>query len=101
MEDLVYRFLKRIKHRGRTGCVGWPSMMDCSHSMAEEKMVGQTGGFSYTTPAKKDMSSVKMLKAASTRCRTLPNIRAREFLCQTSANVVAHHHSCGKFSPPV
>ena len=76
-------------------------MMDCSHSMAEEKIVGQTGGFSYTAPAKKDMSSVKVLKAASTRRRTLPKVRAREFLCQASANVVAYHDSCGKFSPPV
>jgi hypothetical protein len=76
-------------------------MMDCSHSIAVEEMVGQTGGFSYTVPAKKDMSSVKMLKAASTRRRTLPKKRAREFLCQASANVVAHHDSCGKFSPPV
>jgi hypothetical protein len=76
-------------------------MMDCSHSMAVEKMVGQTGGFSYTAPAKKDMSSVKMQKAASTRRRTLPKIRAREFLFQAGANVVANHDSCGKFSPPV
>jgi len=37
-------------------------MMDCSHSMAGEKMVGQSGGFSYTASAKKDMSSVKLLK---------------------------------------
>jgi hypothetical protein len=76
-------------------------MMDCSHSMAVERMVGQAGGFSYTAPAKKDMSFVKMLKAASTRHRTLPNIRAREFLCQASSNVVAYHDSRGKFFPPV
>ena len=28
-------------------------MMDCSHSMAVEKMVGQMGGFSYTAPEKR------------------------------------------------
>jgi hypothetical protein len=28
-------------------------MMDCSHSMAGEDTVGQTGGFSYATPEKK------------------------------------------------
>ena len=33
-----------------TGCVGCPSTMDCSHSMAEEDTVGQTGGSSYTAP---------------------------------------------------
>jgi len=76
-------------------------MMDCSHSMAVEKMVGQMGRFSYATPAKKDMSLVKMQKAASTRRRTLPKIRAGEFLFQASANVVVNHDSCGKFSPPV
>ena len=43
----------KVRHTGRTGCVGWPSMMDCSHSIAGERMVGQTGGFSYTAPAKK------------------------------------------------
>jgi hypothetical protein len=35
-----------------TGCVGWPSMMDCSHSIVDEKTVGHTGGFSYTAPEK-------------------------------------------------
>ncbi len=29
-----------------TGCVGCPSMMDCSHSIAVEEMDGQIGGFS-------------------------------------------------------
>ena len=28
-------------------------MMDCSHSIAGEKIVGQTGGFSYTAPGQK------------------------------------------------
>jgi hypothetical protein len=66
--------------------------------MAGEKMVGQMGGFSYTAPAKKYELRVK---AAFTRRRTLPEIRAGEFLRQVSAYVAAHIDSCGKFSPPV
>ena len=36
--------------RSPTGCVGCPSTMDCSHSMAEEETAGQIGGVSYTAP---------------------------------------------------
>ena len=68
-------------------------MIDCSHSMAGENMVGQTGVFSYVAPAKKNMSSVKMIEAACNRNRTLPEIRTREFLCQASVYVTAHHDS--------
>jgi hypothetical protein len=59
--------------------------------MAGEKMVGQTGMFSYTAPAKKDISSVEMIKIAFTGRRTLPEIRAKEFLCQAGVYVAAHH----------
>jgi hypothetical protein len=44
-------------------------MMDCSHSMAEEKMVGQTGGFSYTAPAKKEYK----LRKNAERCFHTPH----------------------------
>jgi hypothetical protein len=93
--------VEKARHTWRTGCVGWPSMMDCSHSIAGERMVGQTGGFSYTAPAKKNISSVKILKSVFTRPRTLPEIRTREFFGQASAYVAAHHDGSGKFSPPM
>jgi len=77
-------------------------MMDCSHSMAEENTVGQTGGFSYTTPEKKiNMRFVKMLIAASTGLHTLPHIGAREFLRKAGVHIIAHHDICCKFSPPM
>lgn len=39
-------------------------MIDCSHSMADEDTVGQTGGSSYTASEKAndDMSPMKTLK---------------------------------------
>ena len=65
-------------------------MTDCSHSIAGEKIVGQTGVFSYTAPAKVDTSSVEI---AFTIRRTLPEIRARKFLCQTGVHLAVHHDS--------
>jgi hypothetical protein len=68
-------------------------MIDCSHSIAGEKMVGQTGVFSYTASAKRKMSFVGMINVTFTKRRTLPEIRAREFLCQTGAHVAVYHES--------
>jgi len=78
-------------------------MMDCSHSIAEEDTVGQTGGSSYTTSEKENnnMSPMKTLSFASTEHRTLPHVGTRKFLRKVSVYIAAHHDICCKFSPPV
>jgi hypothetical protein len=68
-------------------------MTDCSHSIAGEKIVGQTGVFSYTAPAKVDLSSVEIINVTFTIRRTLPEIGARKFLCQTGVHLAVHHDS--------
>jgi len=56
-------------------------VMDCSHSIAEEDTVGQTGGSSHTASEKEksNMRSIKTLNVASTEHRTLPHVGARKF----------------------
>jgi hypothetical protein len=78
-------------------------MMDCSHSMAEEDTVGQTGGSSYAASEKAndDMSPMKTLSAALTEQPTLPHVGARKFLRKVRVYIAAHHEICCKFSPPV
>jgi hypothetical protein len=52
-------------------------MMDCSHSIVDERTVGQTGGFADIA-SEKARAQGKLIQAASIEHLTLPYVRAVE-----------------------
>jgi hypothetical protein len=68
-------------------------MMDCSHSIVDEKAVGQTGGFADIA-SEKARAQGMLIRTASIERPTLPYIRALELFCQAGVYVTAHDDIC-------